>query len=336
MTRLAFALMCTAALLAAMAWAQDPFLEPSSTVDYQTSTVGAAPAPPPQQVTPPVLGELAQFPAGYQPGFNVAPAFAAAPQPTAPAVPMVPRINVVKGRWVRDAVTGALLDAPELTTDLESNKVNYSNNGETLGDTIANDEIWSNVESVDAQFIGPETQAYILYYINMLRLLHTMDPLSFSSVAVASADPVSPLPHLEDFQVHQDNKIKEWNERFLHNFREPDPITGQVSARGEFYDIYVPAPPFIQPIRPDPTAAVPPVDFVQQAWIAFQGGTPDPNQVNSMRGQAQGQPGYVLGVEPGVGGAAGAAGYTGGSYFGEVQGQSGPQLTPENSNPQFR
>jgi hypothetical protein len=223
----------------------------------------------------------------------------------------------VRGQWIRDAVTGELLSAPELTSDLESNKINYSNDGQTMGDVLAEDEIYSNVSANDGSFIGPNTHTFILWKINMLKLLHDMDPLSFKAVLVASPDPVSPLPLYDDFEAHQDSKIEEWNERFLQDFRVPDPVTGTISPDGEFYPIFVPSPPYSEPIRPNPNLAPPPADFLTQAWIGFQGGQMDANQVLSVRNTAQQQQGGF--GAPGVGGE----GLIGGSAGSEWQGQSG-------------
>lgn len=201
---------------------------------------------------------------------------------------MANRINVLKGRWISDAVTGQLLDVPEMTTDDEGNKQQYWNDGTHGGDVEADDEIWTNVETLDGQFIGAETQTYIRYYINMLRLLDDMNSLDFAGAPVASPDPNSPLPMLDIYETDQENWILNWNEQFLYSFRQPDPISGMVSPRGEFYPVYVPPPPLYGPARPQPELADPPTDFLQQAWVGFQGGAPDVNQITSVRNSAQG------------------------------------------------
>lgn len=239
-----------------------------------------------------------------------------APPPATPAIPLENRITVLRGAWVLDAVTRATLDVPELAQDVESNKGQYFNDGVNGGDVIANDEIWSRVETIDSRFIGPETHRYILYYINMFRLLHEMDPLSFAAVAVATPDPVSPLGQLDDYEAHQDTKILEWNERMLRDFRQADPITGEVGAQSPFYPIFVPAPPYYRPIAPDSLTAAPPLDFLQQCWIGFNGGTMDPNAVYSVRGSANPQGGQF--GPPGVGGGE----LFGGEAGAEFQGQS--------------
>ncbi len=236
-----------------------------------------------------------------------------------------PTITVVRGTYVRDAVTGSLLDVPELTQDYDSQRASYSNDGQALGDLFADDEIWSDLETLDDDFIGPETHSYILRYINMLRLLDEMDPLEFAGVGVASPDPVSSLPHLDGYEEHQDNKVEEWNERFLRVFRLSDPITRDVTARSEFYPVYVPPPPFIHPIRPDFQDAVPPTDFLTQCWIGYMGGVPNPQAI--IPGDAQtgapGSYGYAgeYGAPPGdeelIGGSSQRE-WTGQSaYFGE-------------------
>jgi hypothetical protein len=333
-------------LITAAGWGQfgDPFLDPGNTVDAQISGVGGG--QPQGQVADPFgsvsgvsFGGAPQPQGGFglgDPFGGVADAFTAfegEPAGSSPA-PFADRITVVRGLWIRDSVTGELLSAPELTTDNEQNKIKYSNDGQTQGDVFEDDEIWSDVDTNDNSYIGPATHTYILYYINMLRLLDALDPLSFAAVSVASPDPVSPLPQFDDYAAHQDQKVHEWNERFLRDFRQPDPITGVISERGEFYPIYVPPPPFSEPLRPSPTLAPPPADFMEQAWVAFQGGTPDSNAVISVRGTGQqqragayygdyGGPAPSRGVvgEEGdlFGGSAGAQWEGQSSYFGEAQ-----------------
>lgn len=361
--RTSFSFAVLLALLSWPVWSQDdPFLDTTNTVDFQTTTVGAPPPPapvgpempfPPGE-TPPGVQTFQDFgPAGAEGGEAggqpfISPAFSLAPQPQTPTptTPVLPRINVVRGRWVRDAVTGEILDAPEMTTDLESNKTNYSNDGQTLGDVFADDEIWTNVQVIDSQFIGPETHTYILYYIQMLQFLHSMDALSFAGAYVASPAMVSPLPLLHEYQAHQDGKIQEWNQRFLFNFRQPDPVTGTIDPRGDFYELYVPPPPFVRPIRPDPASTNPPADFLEQAWIAFQGGTPNPQAVVSVRNTAQPAGGYYPGASGGavvgaegepIGGPAGREWQGQSTYFSTTpvnpafQGES-----PETQSPEFR
>ncbi|MBN1477487.1 hypothetical protein JXA47_12095 [Candidatus Sumerlaeota bacterium] len=302
--------------------AQDDF-DVFGTVEGATANVSGAYAAPAQSYDP-FAGD--QPAPGYDPfgqQQTLAPQFAA-PTPGAPTVttaPLEPRIQVIRGQLIRDAVTGDLLEVPEMAEDLESNASLYSDDGR-FGDVFAGDEIYTNVVTLDDVYIGPETHSIILLYINMLRLLAEMDPLAFSAVTVASPDPVSPLPQLEDYESHQDTRILDWNENFLRDFRQPtyDESVGDYVAtdRSDFYPVYVPPPPYYRPVRPNPLEAMPPVDFMQQVWIAYQGGTPDPQAVTSVQPAQGGRGGAYPGVgEDPFGGSAGREWRGQSGYFGE-------------------
>jgi hypothetical protein len=212
-------------------------------------------------------------------------------------------INVVSGAWIRDAVDGTLLEVPEMARVPESQRENFFDDGENGNDVQEGDEIFTNVEIWDQDFIGPVSQSYVLRYINMLRLLHGMDPLSFAAVKVASPDPVSPLPLLDDFQTNQQDRVEGWNEKFLNPFRMPD-VTGQVAAQGEFYPVYIPPPPYYRPIRPSSLNATPDLGFLQEAWVLYNGGTPDTQRLVYLNDTQQ-QQGYY--GEEGFAGAPGPA-----------------------------
>ncbi len=96
----------------------------------------------------------------------------------------------------------------------------------------------------DLQSVGiqrdPELRRFILRPRQSIEMTYfnNLTPMQFSGVRVATTEPTSPLPKLNDLEREQDEKLRAWGDRFLRDFRmNPDDFTS------EFYPTFLPPPP---------------------------------------------------------------------------------------------
>lgn len=218
-------------------------------------------------------------------------AFGGAPAPVpaaAPAIPLTgpipPRVSVLSGTRVFDAVTGVLLDDPQEHLVPETQKSQYYDDG-THGDVQANDGKFTRfTESHD--YLAQSNQRVKEELVQALIAANNMTPLKFygySLMSTSRSDAASrnrawklvpdpdgigaslqevpidkPLqvPNYRATEAEKDKKVKDdWSDRFLQEFRK-----NKDSLASEFYPMYIPQPPL-----PPPVAA-------PAAWRPFAGG----------------------------------------------------------------
>lgn len=188
---------------------------------------------------------------------------------------VIPRITVIKGTRVFDAITGQLLDEPREMQVPSSEKELYYDDG-TNGDLVAGDGEYSKVE-VNDEYIGPGNQRVKEQLISALQSANQMDPLQFYGLNIMSTerreaaprnrvwklnpDPAGgpglileeqeteePLrvPKYRERQQQKDYRVKEdWSYRFLQEYR-----LNKDSLTSEFYKMHIPMPPVPPNTRP--------------------------------------------------------------------------------------
>lgn len=114
----------------------------------------------------------------------------------------------------------------EVLQDARSAKVistdGYYDDGQTAGDLQANDGVFTNIV-IDNEYISPGEFLIKSRALNGLRTLENFSPQEFFNVRVATTEPVSSLPKVTDLEEQQDTRLRQFNDRFLRDFRkEPD------------------------------------------------------------------------------------------------------------------
>jgi hypothetical protein len=203
-----------------------------------------------------------------------------------PLVAAGPKIKVITGTRVFDAVTMELLDDAVVKEVPESEKANYYDDG-THGDLVANDGQYTRVEE-EHDKVGQSSQRVKERLVGALVAADQLSPLEFygyrimttdrvvdvprnrawrmipdpsggpglvlAEVPVSDADAVS-IPKYRKKMEEKDAKVKnDWAVRFLQEYRQ-----NKDSLTSEFYSLHIPAPP------PLPAVA-PPTD---QQWQPF-------------------------------------------------------------------
>ncbi|MCX7020064.1 MAG: hypothetical protein WCK47_06170 [bacterium] len=203
----------------------------------------------------------------------------------------VPTIQVLVGKRVYDAVTGAIIeDAMQLTVP-ESDKDKYYDDG-SRDNGVAGDNIRGNVETIRGKYISPETNAIKNRMITVVRKADVISPLHFSGYYVVSAGAGRDKPDVPtwlELEKERDEFARDWNNKFLANYR-----ADKNDPRSEFFQIYVPEPPQI-PKYPVPYGYTSP----QQRFKALA----DQALNQAGGGVAGGGMGAMMG--PGAGGKAG-------------------------------
>jgi len=232
-----------------------------------------------------------------------------------------PRVKVLAGARVFDALTGELLDDARLIWVSEEDKQNYFDDG-TRGDPVAEDGEYADVEEIRGVFIGQSNQRYKEHLIQALYEAEQLDLLDFYGFSLMStdrarsvkrnrrwkvvpdpgggigftlaevpADQPMDVPKYRDWEAQRDEKIAGkdgWAIRFLDEYRR---IKGDVTS--DFYPLYIPMPP-APPRVPPPTRA---------GWRPFPNpqGPTDPTATQSQQAGAAGG-GFEIG---GLGGFSG-------------------------------
>ncbi len=229
--------------------------------------------------------------------------------PGVPGFPEEPKITVISGTRVFDAITGQLLDDAVQRQVPQSQAENY--------------------EMVDGQYLLVSTRNDVIGQSNqrikerLVRALTTADqftPLEFFGVPIATTqqsqaqprnrawtfrrdqnggpgmvlterpveDPLV-LPHYRAKQKEKDERIRnDWALRFLQDFR-----TEKDSLASQFYSLHVPQPPLPPAVEPLPLAV----------WQPFS----DPSAMMDNRGQG-GMGEEMFGEDMGLGGGFGGVG----------------------------
>jgi hypothetical protein len=198
-------------------------------------------------------------PAVGQPGIAGQPGQTATPTP-------IPQIQVLTGKRVFDAVTGALLeDAFRLTVPI-TDRDRYFDDG-VRDNGIPNDGIRGDVETIRDRLIGAETAAAMFQNINLVRNAERMSTLEFFRLHVGVTDPAfanDRMPDLIQMERKKDDLLRDWNNRFLAQYR-----TDKNNPKSDFFQVYVPEPPAI------PAYPIPP-GYQSPQRVAI-GETPGPN-----------------------------------------------------------
>jgi hypothetical protein len=251
-------------------------------------SAGAPPdlSAPPAPGQPIDFGALATGAAGNVPGLDQ----------------LLPRITVISGTRVFDAITGELLDDAVERLVPENQKENYFDDG-TNGDVEPNDGKYTRV-SEDRGYISQSNQRIKEELIQALISANDMNPLQFYGYTLMSTERIDnasrerawklvpnpdgpgnmleevpidrPLvvPNYRDKEREKDGRVKDdWADRFLQDYRR-----NKDSLTSEFYSIYIPTPPV-------PPGARPP-----SGWVPFAATVP-PEVLNSPRFQFPDRPG---------------------------------------------
>ncbi|MEQ8822688.1 MAG: hypothetical protein RLY93_20820 [Sumerlaeia bacterium] len=158
----------------------------------------------------------------------------------------VPRIQVIWGERIIDANTGEILqDARKLRVpSLVQNE--YYNDGEQGMDFEADDRVWTNVTLRD-DVVSPETHFIKTKLLRALEVAENTDPMRFAGVRVATSEQLSTVPKILDLEAERDEKLKQWAQRFLRDFRtDPD---NDDPASFSFVETYMPAPPRVPDVN---------------------------------------------------------------------------------------
>lgn len=261
----------------------------------QVDPAFAQPAPLPPQQLPGVLGGgqpavVGGFP-GVSPGAGAIPGAIPGAAGATPTPTPIPTINVLTGLNVKDAVTGAILQSPTQLVVLLSTKDQFQDDG-IHDNGIAGDNIRGNVERIENKFVSAETNNIKNRLVSMLGKVEGMSPLRFAGPVVATTDQnyrlrnstnpqadlrPTPADYL-DLEKERDDKLADWNRRFLAVFR-----SDQQNPKSRFYEVYVPEAP--QP----PRYQLPPGYNSPQK--RYDGSTPEPGAATAGGGAAQPPPG---------------------------------------------
>lgn len=181
------------------------------------------------------------------------------------------RFKAITGTRVYDAVTGDLIDDARVVFIDEDEKANYYDDGRTGNDLVAGDEIFTNVEISDKDYIGPTMQRVKESLIQALYEVDRLDPVMFRGeslmalderqksersvkwkmqpasgglgkilVEVATERPVD-VPNYYVEEEKKDKKIggeSGWAKVFLDQYR-----IEAGNLQSEFFKVYVPQPP---------------------------------------------------------------------------------------------
>ncbi|GIX44794.1 MAG: hypothetical protein D6691_08055 [Candidatus Hydrogenedentota bacterium] len=235
-----------------------------------------------------------------------------APAAPGAAVPTPqPMIKVLVGRRVYCAVCGTLLDDAYYIDVLATEKDKYLDDG-IHDNGVAGDDIRGNVETVKDSYIGPECDTLKNQLIAAIRTAENLyrPPMSvvpnpaislwepsedrrkrLETEAQRTADEASTmmffgyhvmgvnprtsppeLPNILEKAKERDDILRDWNNRFLANFRKD-----KDDPKSDYYQLYIPEPPA------PPTYSFPPgyrAPQVQGTPGAGGPATPTPNIYN--------------------------------------------------------
>jgi len=204
---------------------RDPFSPPGN----DGATPGFTPpptgfSPPSPGFTPPPSG-FSGPPSGFSPGAPGAPGAAGLPRTT----------TAIGGFRIISAISGDVL------SDARSAKVistdGYFDDGQNGGDAVAGDGVFSAIIT-DDNYISAGEFLIKTRSIKGLSVLEDFTPQEFLNVRVATTEPVSSLPKLTNLEAERDDKLEQFADRFLRDFRvNPD------DPASELIPVFIPFPP---------------------------------------------------------------------------------------------
>ncbi len=213
--------------------------------------------------------------------------FGAAPVSAQPIQPQIRTLTAIYGDRVICPVTGQMLEdaveAPVLDTFINE----YSDDGKTLLDHRADDGTYTNARIV-RDFMSPEAMLVKTRALRNLEILEEYKPYEFASVLVASSDPISSLPNIQELEELRDGKLEDWAQEFLERFKiDPTQATVENSI---FYQSFLPDPPRT------PRVQIPPSFVPPRVAIQNQKREQIVNQATGQAGQGGGGLGNLIGT----------------------------------------
>ncbi len=121
---------------------------------------------------------------------------------------------------------------------------------------IEGDGIRGDVQTVRDKYIGTASNSIKNRLINLVRNAEALDPLTFYGYHIAVVDPTTQHPDMPNYlekQAQQDDAAREWNNRFLADYR-----IDKNNPRSEFFQLYVPEAPMLPQTYPLPPGYVAP------------------------------------------------------------------------------
>jgi hypothetical protein len=188
----------------------------------------------------------------------------------------VPKVTVITGTRVFDAITGNLIDDAAMKELPETERDNYFDDG-THGDLLAADGIYTSVDT-RSDVIDQSNQRVKEQLVMALIAADDLDPLEFYGFNIMSTERTEALPRQSSWKLvpdsngigyglqmvttdqplnvpkyghwmtEKDRKVKDdWSYRFLQEYR-----LSKDSLTSEFYSLYIPMPPQVPSIAPPP------------------------------------------------------------------------------------
>jgi hypothetical protein len=189
---------------------------------------------------------------------------------------IVPKIKVITGTRIFDAITGELLDDAQEKEVPATDKESYYDDG-TNGDIEPNNGQYTKVDINEGIYIGQSNQRVKERLVGALLVANSLNPLEFYGFNIMSTErhdaisrnrawrlindpnggpgkvvaeiPIEEpqaVPNYRDKLQDKDQQVKEdWSYRFLHEYR-----TNKDSLTSEFYKMYIPFPPPAPSVRP--------------------------------------------------------------------------------------
>lgn len=169
-----------------------------------------------------------------QPGFGQPQPGFGAPQP---GVPAIPKKTVVSGERFYDNYTRELLEEA-MVSEVNETEVDgqYFDDG-THGDSLANDEVYANVTD-NYDYVGQLTHKLRKRNVALLLAAEEIEPLEFFRLLAVTNDPLSTVNHEMAEEETRDDRIRDWNNRFLA-FARMNPS----DEKSKFHPLHVPRAP---------------------------------------------------------------------------------------------
>ncbi len=189
---------------------------------------------------------------------------------------VIPKIKVITGTRIFDAITGDLLDDAQIKEVPATDKESYFDDG-TNGDVEANDDQYTKVDINDDNYIGQSNQRVKERLVGALLAANQLNPLEFYGFNIMSTerhdsvsrnrawrmvddlgngpgkvviempiDEAQAVPKYRDKFQEKDQRVKDdWSNRFLQEYR-----TNKDDLTSEFYTLFIPLPPVPPSVRP--------------------------------------------------------------------------------------
>ncbi|MFW6304028.1 MAG: hypothetical protein ACOC2L_05335 [Candidatus Sumerlaeota bacterium] len=169
------------------------------------------------------------------------------------------------GRRVEDAfINRRTPNEPLILDDVQPIEITddeiplFSDDGRTLGDWVADDGIYSNIQPPSTnEYMGADSFYSLTRTMNVLTASQQMNVLDFFGLNVVTTERFSSIPKLRDrieerdqkiYRVNEAGQASGWVDSFLADYRE-----NAEDVRSSFFPLYVPRPPHPPAIPPPPS-----------------------------------------------------------------------------------